>query len=43
MRAWLVKCEQALWSLDAVPLVVLYTIIILVMPMPRTNVPTSGR
>ena len=35
--------HQALWSIDALLLVMAYTALILWMPIPKTKLPVSGR
>jgi len=43
MRRHLHAAWQAFWSLDAVLFVVIYTALLLVLPIPKTKAPVSGR
>ena len=34
--------RQTLCSIEAIPLIALYTLLLLVVPFPKTNLPVSG-
>ena len=43
MRGAIRTAYQTLWALDALLLVMIFTTLILILPMPTTRAPVSGR
>ncbi len=43
MSGWWPVAREALWSVAALPLVLVFTASILVLPRPKTKLPITGR